>query len=433
MKQRFDNDELLQFADSYLREAFPNPARTGCPADQELQKLAESPVQADLSLTEHISCCSPCYARYSTLLKQQRKQLRAGFFAKMRHYWEAKPARVVWAVSAVVMLLWVGLLFVISRGTPKSTYSAFTIDLSDASILRGADREHPKTEIQIPRQSLDLTIQLPVGSEEGAYQISLLSGPTVLWSQVAQAHLTDHVMTLKTQVDLRPFSTGKYEISVESANGDRFVQPIQITRSREARSRSSGWRDRLLASVASRLMSAHLPTRARGKVFSSDVGHGDAGQLIAAADRLAWVGNWTAAAPLYARAELLGTQSGDVKATIHARVGRIRGQAETLPLIQVSQLLAAELENPIVQCDPKLRLFCLTAKGYTDLDVNLASCRTAWEEAPQIARELHDQQWQSRASGELGIVACLEGGSTKAEKLVGAALLSAMKTGDSAA
>jgi hypothetical protein len=170
-------------------------------------------------------------------------------------------------------------------------------------------------------------------------------------------------------------------------------------------------------------MSAHLPTRAWGKVFSSDVGHGDAGQLIAAADRLAWVGNWTAAAPLYARAELLGTQSGDVKATIHARVGRIRGQAETLPLIQVSQLLAVELENPIVQNDPKLRLFCLTAKGYTDLDVNLASCRTAWEEALQIARELRDQQWQSRASGELGIVAFLEGGSTKSEKLVGAALL----------
>lgn len=59
MKQRFDNDEFLEFADSYLREAFPNPARTGCPADEELQKLAEDPRQADLSLTQHISFCYP--------------------------------------------------------------------------------------------------------------------------------------------------------------------------------------------------------------------------------------------------------------------------------------------------------------------------------------------------------------------------------------
>ena len=104
-----------------------------------------------------------------------------------------------------------------------------------------------------------------------------------------------------------------------------------------------------------------------------------------------------------------------------------------MPFAQVSEMLAAELENPIVEQDPKLRLFCLTSKGYTDLDVNLASCRQDWEQALQTARELHDPLWESRASGELGIVSFLEGDSAKAEKLVGASLLSAMKNGDSAA
>lgn len=434
MKHRPNNDGFLKFADSYLRQAFPNPARTDCPADQELQKLAERPTQADPAVTEHISCCSPCYERYMELLEQQKASVRAGSLAGVARYWHTKQARIIWAGAAAIVLLVVAVVLMISRSGPKPiTYSAFTIDLSGASAVRGTGREPAKSEIQVPQQPLDLSIQLPVGTEEETYQISLRSGPSVLWSQVAQAHLTDHVVRLKAQVDLRPFSAGKYEITVESASGLRFVQPVQITKSRQTGSRNSGWRGRLLASVASRLISIHLPTGSRETSGSLGIARGDAGQLIVEADHLAWLGNWSAAAPLYAKAELLATQSGDVKATIHARVGRIRSQAETMPFAEVSELLTAELENPIVQNDPKLRLFCLTAKGYTDLDVNLASCRTAWEQALQTARELHDRQWESRASGELGIVAFLEGDSAKAEKLVGAALLSAMANGDAAA
>src|SRR5262249_39572423 len=159
----------------------------------------------------------------------------------------------------------------------------------------------------------------------------------------------------------------------------------------------------------------------------------DVGQLLSQADHLAWLGNWPAASPLYARAELLATQSGNATTSAHARIGRIRSQAESTPFVQVSEMLAAELENPTVQNDPKLRLFALTAKGYTDLDVNVASCRAAWEQALITARELGDRNWEARATGELGIVAFLEGDRTKAEKLVGSALLSVMKNGDVAA
>ncbi len=432
MKQRFDNDEFLEFADSYLREAFPNPARTGCPADEELQKLAEDPRQADLSLTQHISFCSPCYVRYAALLKQEKERMRAGFFTQASNYWKAKPARVVWAASAVIVLLCIGIVLVISRGSSKPTYSAFAIDLTSASPVRGTSEQPAKREITVPQETLDLSVQLPIGSEEGAYEVSLRSGPNVLWSQVAQAKLSEHVVRLTTRVDFRPFSPGRYELTVESASGLRFVQPIVLTKSKQTASRS-GWKGHALASVASRLISIRLPRWSHQTVASSGGASGDAAQLIGEADRLAWLGNWPAAAPLYGKAELLATQSGDAKATIHARVGRIRSQAEALPFAQVSEMLAAELENPIVKQDPNLRLFCLTAKGYTDLDVNLASCREAWEQALLTARELHDPLWESRASGELGIISFLEGDSAKAEKLVGAALLSAMKNGDVAA
>src|SRR5690349_915733 len=104
MKARLNNDELLRFADSYLREAFPNSDRAGCPADEQLRDLAEKPSATKAVLTEHISCCSPCYQRYAELLQAQRavasaRQLRA------RSSWRIWRTRFVWASAAVLALL----------------------------------------------------------------------------------------------------------------------------------------------------------------------------------------------------------------------------------------------------------------------------------------------------------------------------------------
>ena len=430
MKARLNNDELLRFADSYLRDAFPNPDHVGCPVDEQLRDLAEKPSATKAVLTEHISCCSPCYQRYAELLQEQRVLARqAADLANRR--WRIWRTRLIWTSAAfVAVLATIGALIFTRPGPKPLSYSAFNLDLQNLSPSRGGSPESGIPESHVPQAPLALTIQLPVGSEEGPYELSLRSGPNVVWSKVEQSHLANHVVTLKTQIDLRPFPLAKYEFTVESASGLRFVQPVQLVRSMTVS--HSGWRDRLMASVASRLISIRLPS-ASSKATAAPIMSRDVGQLLSQADHLAWLGNWPAASPIYARVELLATQNGDAIATAHARIGRIRGQAESMPFVQVSEMLGAELENPTVQNDPKLRLFALTAKGYTDLDVNLASCRDAWEQALVTARELGDRNWQARATGELGIVAFLEGDRTKAERLVGSALLSTMKNGDVAA
>ena len=227
MKERVDNKRFLQFAGSYLREAFPNPTRTGCPADQELQKLAESPMKADAFLTSHLSCCSPCYSRYAALLEEQKLRLRSGVFARFSAYLRAKPARLAWA-SATVILLCIGTLLVFVERTPQPTYTAFTLDLRGASEPRGVDHE-PQPEIRIPQRPLDLTIHLPLGSKEGRYLVSLQSGQRVVWSHEADARLLDHVTTLEVRADFRSFSVGRYEILLQSGLG-RVEYPVQITR-----------------------------------------------------------------------------------------------------------------------------------------------------------------------------------------------------------
>jgi CHAT domain-containing protein len=152
--------------------------------------------------------------------------------------------------------------------------------------------------------------------------------------------------------------------------------------------------------------------------------------LLADANRLAWLFNWPKAGPLYARAEELFNAKGDTRNEIYAHVGRIRAQSETMSWTDVSKMLAHELDLPIVKSDQPLRLWCLAAKGYTDLEINPHSAKQAWREAQTIAHQLGESQWESRANGELGIIAFLEGDTHRAATMVGDSLLTAMAGGD---
>ena len=91
--------------------------------------------------------------------------------------------------------------------------------------------------------------------------------------------------------------------------------------------------------------------------------------LVALADHFYWLNNGTAAGPLYARAEKLYSEQGDARNELHAKVGRLRSEAETMSFVELSRFLNEQLQNPIVQNDKKLRLWCLIAKGYTDIEI----------------------------------------------------------------
>src|SRR5206468_4277277 len=98
--------------------------------------------------------------------------------------------------------------------------------------------------------------------------------------------------------------------------------------------------------------------------------------------------------------------------------------------VDVSELLGQQLNIPVVKNDPGLKLWCLSAKGYTDLEINPASAKLAWTEAEQIAHQLGEHEWEARAGGELGIIGFLQGDSRRAAVMVGDALLSAKASGD---
>jgi hypothetical protein len=129
--------------------------------------------------------------------------------------------------------------------------------------------------------------------------------------------------------------------------------------------------------------------------------------LVAAADHFYFLDNGPGAARLYSRAEKLFSERGDSRNELHARVGRLRSEAETMSFVDLSRFLNEQLQNPIVQTDKRLRLWCLIAKGYSDIEIDYRAAKRDWLEAQEIANVLGEKQCTTRASGELGLIAFL--------------------------
>ena len=175
-------------------------------------------------------------------------------------------------------------------------------------------------------------------------------------------------------------------------------------------------------------------TRHHQAVLASRIGSqsesSDPQTLLVAADHFYWLNNGPAAGPLYEKAEKLFSDKADARNALYAKIGRLRSNAETMSFVDLSRFLGEQLQNPIVKDDKELRLWCLIAKGYTDIEIDYRATKRDWLEAQEIAKSLGQDQWVTRANGELGLIAFLEGNPGRAARLLGGALLSTMTSGD---
>jgi hypothetical protein len=245
------DSELLDFARSYLSESFPNPERQGCPPDGALRSLALNPNLSEASVTEHLASCSPCFARYSELLvelKLQKAGEEKSAWKRLSAWPKTHPVLTgTLAACAAIIAIVAGIIFsrvrqpnpppVEVHNTPGRTpaveqaavYSPLSIDLSKVSPIRGA--QNPSTEslrVRVPNSPLDLTLILPLGSEERGYRVTLKDGSKVVWSKTVQAHLSNGQVLVRFEIDLTQLAAGNYELDVESPTGTRLVQPVSV-------------------------------------------------------------------------------------------------------------------------------------------------------------------------------------------------------------
>lgn len=74
-----DDDSLDEFSprdeiDAVFGYGHPNPERVGCPSSEVLALLARRKLPVEHAGYEHLSQCSPCYRRVSTLNRLRRRK-----------------------------------------------------------------------------------------------------------------------------------------------------------------------------------------------------------------------------------------------------------------------------------------------------------------------------------------------------------------------
>jgi hypothetical protein len=82
--------------------------------------------------------------------------------------------------------------------------------------VRGANTpESGQPPLEVSRNARSLTLDLPIGSNEGTYDLALLNPVgDELFRASATAKLEDHIVVLRANVDLAGISPGSYFLGV---------------------------------------------------------------------------------------------------------------------------------------------------------------------------------------------------------------------------
>jgi hypothetical protein len=242
-RRLFKNEQdLLDFTRSYLSEDFPNQARQGCPADHVLRALASRPAQADNTVANHLACCSPCLNAYMAHLQNTKSKQTAAQDFRQRTFRPVLIFVVCAFLFASILAIIVGRNFQrahqlkvvnkapgISQRVQTATHVPVLIDLTDGSPVRGAHQSHSsKVAMVLPRNPLvELTLQLPLGSERQHYTAQLRSHGRVAWTGSADSHLENRQVLLHLQADFSQIIPGKYDLLVFSTT-TKLTLPVLL-------------------------------------------------------------------------------------------------------------------------------------------------------------------------------------------------------------
>jgi hypothetical protein len=200
-----------------LSREFPNPQRVGCPGPGVLRSIAlhKLPLSEADPWLDHLSSCSPCFQEFSEIRKQNAGQ------RKRTQIWLAAAAMVLLAVG--------GWLWVRSRPSGQ-TAAVVVLDLRGRATVRGEGTpEGSQPPLQVPRSAKTLDLELPIGSNEGPYEVVLLNpNGTELFRTNATAKLEDHVVVLRIAVDIAGFPPGGYFLGIRQSGPDWTRFPVRL-------------------------------------------------------------------------------------------------------------------------------------------------------------------------------------------------------------
>lgn len=215
---RSEERRLLELGRRVFAEHFPNPTRAGCPPQDTLRAMAfrsKRLATADLPV-QHLTICSPCFQDYSRYRRQARNQT---------------IFRGALAAAVAIVVIGAAVLSGVGRGwfqRPSEPLIAAVLDLRPLSPTRGEEPAIAGAVLTLRRGRLGITAQLPVGSEEGAYDVAVMLPGRVLKSGQGTARAENSVMVLTVQMDLRSLGPGRYAFGVRRVGSSWQEYPLRL-------------------------------------------------------------------------------------------------------------------------------------------------------------------------------------------------------------
>src|SRR5271157_4340821 len=204
-QEEFNKEEkcVLDLLTQGLSREFPNPQRVGCPDSAVLRGIAFRKLRlAEVEpWLEHLSSCSPCFQEFTELRKQAASQRRR------TQFWLAAAAVLIFAVA--------GWLWMRTQHSVQPAETA-VLDLRELSVARGQNpTEADQRPLELHHSARHLILDLPIGSKEGAYNLTLLSeSGNQIWSTSGTAELRDHNVSLRVDVDVSGVQPGLYFLAL---------------------------------------------------------------------------------------------------------------------------------------------------------------------------------------------------------------------------
>src|SRR6202034_600718 len=214
--------QLLKVAADIVRTEYLSERRRGCPTSEKLDLLARrrSPLADSKQIVDHVGTCSQCFIEYSEYRVAHKRRLGYAITASlvavgallMTGHFLLRPSPTSYPIRREVA----------PSPVPIKQSASLVLDLRQEGLTRGASPNRSQhVTPRLPRLNLFLSIYLPVGSDDGVYDIALArdSAAPVL-NKSGTAGFANQIIILPVSIDLTNITPGLYHLYLRHARSE---------------------------------------------------------------------------------------------------------------------------------------------------------------------------------------------------------------------
>ena len=179
---------------------------------------ARQELQVD-DLWEHITHCSPCYASFLAYKDKQRKE-------------QALRRRTLLSLALATAAATPIVLYTHFHASQPGEPVLGDWDLERSSSSRGTDAADQSSisRQQARRARGQIRVRLPLGSDEGEYQLQIRKTEegSALQTSTGTAHIVNGHTILSLRVDLSPLPAGDYFAAIGRGSRTWRVYPLTL-------------------------------------------------------------------------------------------------------------------------------------------------------------------------------------------------------------